>query len=471
MMMLLWVRIRGFTGLQLLLLVLLVVVAWYPCDSFHVFLPVSAVKRFSITSATEQLAKSSVNSMRLRMTKQYKSRSAPAPDRLSPASSKRAADTSRKEAAAEKRQKYKQFSRVDEVVRQQGIDTSLLRHSDIKEFYRHNAVKTGKSRLTTITSSRIAKSVVEKKTVKPGDMLPWTLEEMNALAPAVVIPNNTRNANFADIDESDDPVTAEYCEIGVIGKAHGVRGEIKAHMLGTDFASDRLRRNGTIYIRLRSTPNMTATRWPFPVRIARSKQHDHRKLYVVLFSGLTTRNQAELLRGSKLYARLDDRPELADNEYLIRDLIGFKCFLSEDNTTQVGNIDGIVPPSELCKSKPSLAQRIHGLIEMKMAKYHSFETGTKSSSKLNQASIADKYCLIPFVPAIVTNINMTTQSVYIDPPQGLLQLTYAKKRQRAVIKAQATSLVRSSAFKLAEKEVHREAPVNNRRVLNRKSVR
>ena len=43
-------------------------------------------------------------------------------------------------------------------------------------------------------------------------------------------------------------------------------------------------------------------------------------------------------------------------------------------------------------------------------------------------------CLIPFVPSIVVDVDLKQKYVVIDPPVGLLDLVYAEKVKKVVIR-------------------------------------
>ena len=55
---------------------------------------------------------------------------------------------------------------------------------------------------------------------------------------------------------------------------------------------------------------------------------------------------------------------------------------------------------------PSVALLMHAMLEIQ-------KFGPKN-----------ELCLIPFVPAIVIDVDYKTNSIYVDPPNGLLDLTY-----------------------------------------------
>jgi 16S rRNA processing protein RimM len=288
------------------------------------------------------------------------------------------------------------------------------------------------------------------------DIVPTTLSaamvsntSAATVSPSWIRLNNIENVspheNGATEKDIEELLTSEFCEIGVVAKPHGVNGEIKASMAKTDFAVQRLRVGRSVYIRQRHTMV------PLSVKIVRSRQSDHHE-HILKLEGMSTRDQAELLRGAKFYVHVDDRPSLAKDEYLIRDLVGFKCFLTSDNSTFVGEIDGIVPPIELCRS-PILAQKIHPLIELKLNRLP-FKIHTRLNKHAPRQEVADfrendKFCLVPFVSAIVTNIDTFSRTVYIDPPLGLLELTYSKVKRKMISRVHSSIPVLQHKYELS----------------------
>lgn len=102
------------------------------------------------------------------------------------------------------------------------------------------------------------------------------------------------------------------------------------------------------------------------------------------FEGSDSREDAEGLRGA-VYVNADAARELDDSEFWEHDVIGCRALLADG--TQVGRVtDVIVRPAQ-------------DLLEIETA------SGRH---------------LIPFVDAIVTEIDIEAQRVVIDPPAGLL---------------------------------------------------
>lgn len=110
----------------------------------------------------------------------------------------------------------------------------------------------------------------------------------------------------------------------------------------------------------------------------------HRDRFLVRFDGIDSREAAEGLRGA-LYVAADEARELGESEYWERDVVGCDVYLPDG--TKVGRVtDVIVRPAQ-------------DLLEVETA------TGRH---------------LVPFVEAIVTDIEADARRVVVDPPEGLL---------------------------------------------------
>ena len=125
---------------------------------------------------------------------------------------------------------------------------------------------------------------------------------------------------------------------------------------------------------------------------------------------IETRDAAGAFKDYAVYIRRDSRPALAEDEFLIRDLVGLKVAVGDEI---VGDVVGVVLPSDLCDTA-TIASKMHSLLEVKL---------------LSQ----QKLTLVPFVPAVVTKVDVVSGKVVVDPPPGLLDLTY-EETKRVVIR-------------------------------------
>lgn len=148
-------------------------------------------------------------------------------------------------------------------------------------------------------------------------------------------------------------------EVGRIGKAHGIRGEVQVTL--TSNRTDRLDPGSVLFAADRE----------FVVRAARA----HQKRWIVHFEGIPTRNAAEELRGLVLLG------------------------------------DPLVDPDELWA---------HDLIGRVVRDLEGTELGTVTALELNPASdllVLDDEGLVPLTFFVE---QADDGAVIVDPPQGLL---------------------------------------------------
>lgn len=231
-----------------------------------------------------------------------------------------------------------------------------------------------------------------------------------------------------------DPYTFGYIEIGTVGPPHGIKGEVKIVMDNTDFAEDRLSVGSLIYIRKPSR------RSPRPIRVTMARKQVG-TTWLVSFENIFNRAGAMAFRNFKVYVRVEDRPVIREDEYLIRDLVGLQCLVKRDeigydnddaknirdgvgadgemniescppNTTCVARVNGVISPDDLCD--PGVRHLMHAMLEIQL-----------HTSKM--------MCMIPLVPEIVVEVNTRAGFVMIEPPEGLLNYTYEEEESKRVV--------------------------------------
>lgn len=173
------------------------------------------------------------------------------------------------------------------------------------------------------------------------------------------------------------PENPEWLCIGKVVAPHGLRGEVRIKTF-SDFP-ERFTVPGHRWLRHpHEQPRaVTLVRGRF---LARSKQ------FVVTFAEVGDRTAAEQLKGAEVLVPASDRPPLAANEYHLMDLVGLQVYKGD---CYVGSVVGLV---------------------------------NAGNDLLEVALVGDSspYVYIPFVPAIVTQIDLEHRRIQIDPPLGLL---------------------------------------------------
>jgi 16S rRNA processing protein RimM len=181
----------------------------------------------------------------------------------------------------------------------------------------------------------------------------------------------------------------EWLEIGKIVNTQGLKGEVRIYP-NTDFP-ERFMQPGQRWL-LR--PGMTE---PEPIELKSGRYLGNKGLYVVQFAGINDLTQAEALRDCRILVPESDRPQLADDEFHVPDLLGLEVF---DQATQqlIGVVTDVIPAG-------------NDLLEVERA--GSTQADAKTESKAVKV-------LIPFVKAIVPTVDLSQRRIEITPPPGLL---------------------------------------------------
>jgi 16S rRNA processing protein RimM len=185
----------------------------------------------------------------------------------------------------------------------------------------------------------------------------------------------------------------------------------------TDFPIDRLCSAG---IRHLKAPNKRA---PREVVLLTGK-HRLGDEYLVHLDQVNDRDTAQKLRGSLLYIREEQKSyKLSANEYVVSDLVGLDVYLQVDQDAgvtsdkYVGSVAGVVFSDDIC-SIPGLG---HDYLEIVIPR------GIGGT-----LSYRDEMVLIPMVPEIVPEVDIVNRRIMIEPPAGLLDLTYIRDEKTRI---------------------------------------
>jgi 16S rRNA processing protein RimM len=240
-------------------------------------------------------------------------------------------------------------------------------------------------------------------------------------------PEATKKIEFPDNKDIDpyDPATFGYIEIGTIIGPHGVHGWTKVQGC-TDFP-ERLTRSG-MPLHMKAARK----RAPRKVTLASGKFLGDDQ-FLIQLQGMYDRTAADKLKGATLYyAAQQNTVKLDDDEVFLSDLVGltvYKKITAEGDEEQedgrvdskelVGEVMGVVLAEEMC-AVPGL---LHDQIEI----------GIKRPHETPKPGRPQELVLIPLVPEIVPKIDLTEKYMLIDPPAGLLDLTYVRE-EKVIIK-------------------------------------
>ena len=170
----------------------------------------------------------------------------------------------------------------------------------------------------------------------------------------------------------------EFLVVGQVVAAQGLKGEVRI-LPASDFPQ-RFTEPGNRWLRRRGHNEQQ-------VQLRSGRQLPGKELFVVRFEGINDRTAAESLVHQEFLVAADDIPELEDGEFHVRDLQGLSVRL-ETESDPIGVV-------------VDLHHGGNDLLEIELK--------------------ADgRRCLVPFVDAIVPQVELEEGWLLITPPKGLL---------------------------------------------------
>src|SRR6476620_737057 len=178
--------------------------------------------------------------------------------------------------------------------------------------------------------------------------------------------------------QNHQPRTEEQMQLQVarIGKPHGIRGEVTVQVL-TDAPGDRFVPGTQFIVEPASAGPLTvfSARW-------------NKDILLLAFDEIETRNEAETLRGAKLFIETDDIGVEDDDEgWYEHELVGLEV-------------------------------RVGGNVVGKVSALHTLPV----QDLLVVTTDDGKEVLIPFVEQIVPEVNVGEKYVLVTPPPGLFEV-------------------------------------------------
>lgn len=180
-------------------------------------------------------------------------------------------------------------------------------------------------------------------------------------------------------DTSEALLTPEgFIQLGTIARPHGIKGEV-----AVDWYAD-------------APPNSFPQLWlckrgmnPRPVPVLSCRNHKGRPL--LWLEGISSRDEAEALRGCALCVPRANLPEPASDEAYLADLLGADVYLPDGD--RLGRLDHVEMPA---------GQEVWAI-------------KTDSGHEI----------LFPAQPEFIRSFNLKARQVCIDPPPGLLDVYLA----------------------------------------------
>lgn len=184
-------------------------------------------------------------------------------------------------------------------------------------------------------------------------------------------------------------------QVARIGKPHGIRGEVTVQVL-TDAPGDRFVPGTQFVVEPASAGPLTilSARW-------------NKDILLLAFEEIETRNEAEAVRGAKLFIETEELDEDDDEGWYEHELVGLEVRVGD---SVVGKVFGLntLPVQDL----------------------------------LVVTANDGKEILIPFVEQIVPEVNVGEGFILVTPPPGLFEVNAdddAKPEKPATSEGEATS--------------------------------
>ena len=195
--------------------------------------------------------------------------------------------------------------------------------------------------------------------------------------------------------------------VGRVGRPHGIRGEVTVQVHTDD--PDLRFATGTV---LATEPAASG-----PLTVSSSRWHSGRLL--VMFAGCTDRSRAEELRGTRLVLDSSEvGPSPDPEEFHDHELIGLAVVtVSGEPVGRVTDVRHfgqdllVVEPAGRAEAGPATAGPA---------------TGRPAGPARPGRAAQPDGLLIPFVAAIVPEVDVAAGRLVIDPPPGLLELGTAE---------------------------------------------
>jgi 16S rRNA processing protein RimM len=213
----------------------------------------------------------------------------------------------------------------------------------------------------------------------------------------------------------------ELLEIGTIVAPQGMKGEVRVSSV-SDFP-ERFEKAGERWLQ---SPKGEV---PQEIKLLKGRYIPGKEnIYIVQLEGIASREQAEDLRGYKLFVRESDRPILATDEYHVSDLINLEVY-NQINGENIGVITDIFGAgNDILEVK--LHQQPEPIPEKPIdrSKISRFSKRHKVKQKTQKIATV----LIPFVKEIVPVIDLAEKRIEINPPPGLLEVNLASQTEQKV---------------------------------------
>ncbi len=185
-----------------------------------------------------------------------------------------------------------------------------------------------------------------------------------------------------------------WLEIGTIVAPQGLEGELR--VLSVSDFPERFQKRGIRGIQGAQGGEIQE------ITLLRGRELPGKNVYVIKLEGVENREQAEALRGYKLWANKLEKPRLKADEYHVSELVNLEVYHH-----LTGEKIGVVVDIFWAGNDILAVQLEANLAPLKK----------KSSSSDSEAR-----ALVPFVKEIVPLVDLKAARIEISPPPGLLEI-------------------------------------------------
>lgn len=202
-------------------------------------------------------------------------------------------------------------------------------------------------------------------------------------------------------DDNDEEVQEHFTEVGYISKVHGLQGELRVKP-NTGFPQLRFSEPGKRWLRTQVAGKEMISE----VELTGGRDHPGQKSWIISLRGIDSVDQAKQLVGSILLVKEEDRPDLEEGEFYTSDLVGMRVVLKDS-----GRLVGVVANVFNYGANDLL----HVMLELTK------EESDPSNPSMPARGSSGQMAWVPFVEAIVPEVDLERREMRITPPKGLLE--------------------------------------------------
>ena len=188
-----------------------------------------------------------------------------------------------------------------------------------------------------------------------------------------------------------------WLEIGTIVAPQGLEGELR--VLSVSDFPERFQKRGIRGIQETQGGEIRE------ITLLRGRELPGKNVYIIKLEGVENREQAEALRGYKLWANKLEKPRLKADEYHVSELVNLEVYHH-----LTGEKIGVVVDI-LWAGNDILAVQL--------------EANLASVKKKSPSSDSEATALVPFVKEIVPLVDLKAARIEIAPPPGLLEINWS----------------------------------------------